>query len=138
VIDTSTPFCLVLGVVLDWVESARAAPVMATFRAMSAGSYLIVSIGMNDHDPGLAEDVTKAYHADQVHLNSPNEVAGYFEGLEMVPPGLVEARSWRPSHPQPTGRSAVSTVSRPSSAHPPGPQKMTKEALLLYARANYP
>jgi hypothetical protein len=100
VIDTGEPFCVILAVVLDFVEAAQAAEVMTVFRrAMPAGSFLIMCIGTNNETPDLAEDVIKAYRAAQVHMHSREQVAGYFAGLEMVEPGLVEARRWRPEHP---------------------------------------
>jgi hypothetical protein len=99
-IDTSQPFCLILGVILDFVESAQAAEVMAAFRdAMPGGSFLIMSIGTNNDTPDVARDVIEAYRAAQVHVHSRQQVAGYFAGLEIVEPGLVEVRHWRPGHP---------------------------------------
>lgn len=99
VIDPSAPFGLILAVVLDYVEPAKATQVMAAFRdAMPSGSFLILSIGTNNDTPDLAQDVIKAYRAAQVHLHSRERVAGYFAGLEIVAPGLTEARHWRPAH----------------------------------------
>jgi hypothetical protein len=100
-IDTSQPFCVILATILDFFEPAQAAGIAAAFRrAMPAGSFLIVAIGINDDDPDLAQDFIKAYRAAaSVHLHSREEIAGYFAGLEMVEPGLTEARRWRPEHP---------------------------------------
>jgi S-adenosyl methyltransferase len=98
VIDTGRPFCVILAVILDYVEPAQAAGIVAAFRhAMPSGSFLILSIGMNDSAPDVAEDVIKAYRAAQVHLHSRDQVAGYLAGLEIVEPGLTEARRWRPA-----------------------------------------
>ena len=30
------------------------------------------------------------------HLRSPEQIAGFFEGLELVEPGLVSVPRWRP------------------------------------------
>jgi hypothetical protein len=97
VIDTGKPFCVILAIVLDYVEPGQAAQIVAAFReAMPAGSFLILSIGMNNDTPELAEDVIRAYRAAaQVYLHSREQVAGYFAGLELVNPGLTEARHWR-------------------------------------------
>jgi hypothetical protein len=98
VIDTSRPYCVILAGILDFVEPARAAEITAAFRlSMPTGSFLILSIGMNDHAPDLAQDVIKVYRAAQVHLHSRDQVAGYLAGLEIVEPGLIEARRWRPA-----------------------------------------
>jgi hypothetical protein len=99
-IDTGKPFCVILGVVLDYVEPEQAARVMAVFReAMPAGSFLVVSIGTNNDTPDLAKDVIEAYRAAQVHVHTREQVAGYFAGLQIVEPGLTEARRWRPAQP---------------------------------------
>jgi S-adenosyl methyltransferase len=67
---------------------------------MPAGSFLILSIGINNDTLDLARDVIKAYRAAPVHLHSREQVAGYFAGLDIVEPGLTEARHWRPPQPQ--------------------------------------
>ncbi len=101
-IDMSKPFCVILTMILDFVEAAEAAEIVAAFRrAMPGGSFLILSIGINNDTPDLAQDVIEAYRAAaSVHLHSREQVAGYFAGLEMVAPGLTEARHWRPERPQ--------------------------------------
>jgi hypothetical protein len=101
-IDLGKPFCLILAVILDYVEPARAAEIMAVFRtAMPAGSFLILSIGINNDRPDVARDVIEAFRAAQVHLHSREQVAGYFAGLDLIEPGLTEARRWRPLQPPP-------------------------------------
>jgi hypothetical protein len=102
VIDLNEPFCLILAVVLDFVESTQATRVMAVLRdAMPPGSFLIMSIGTNNDTPDVARDVIKAYRAAQVHVHTREQVAGYFAGLEIMEPGFVEVRRWRPGHPLP-------------------------------------
>jgi hypothetical protein len=99
-IDTSRPFCVILATILDFFEPAQAADIVAAFRrAMPAGSFLVVSVGISN-DLDLSEDFIKAYSAAQVHLHTREEIAGYFAGLELAEPGLTEVRYWRPAHPQ--------------------------------------
>jgi len=100
-IDLSTPFCVILTWMLDFVEPAQADGIVAAFRgAMPPGSFLILSISINDSAPDLAGNVIKAYNAGPVHLHSRDQIVGYFTGLELVEPGVTEARRWRPPHPQ--------------------------------------
>ena len=100
VIDTSEPFCVILATILDFFEPAHAAEIVAAFRhAMPTGSFLILSIGINN-DPGLAQDWIKAYRAARVHLHSREQIAAYFAGLELVEPGLTAVRHWQPLQPQ--------------------------------------
>jgi hypothetical protein len=101
-IDTGSPFCAILTMILDYVEPARAAEVTATLRAaMPPGSFLILSIGINNDTPDVARDVIKAFRSAQVHLHTREQVAGYLADLEIAEPGLVAARHWRPARPQP-------------------------------------
>ena len=111
VIDTSKPFCVILSMILNFVAPEQAAPIMATFRdAMPDGSFLALTIGINDDAPDLARDYIKAYSpAALVHLHSREQIAGYFTGMQIVEPGLIEARHWRP--PQP-----AETAHRPADA----------------------
>jgi S-adenosyl methyltransferase len=96
VIDLDQPFCVILGIVLDFVEPAAAAGITAAFRrAMPAGSFLVISNGINNN-PDLARRVIQTYTAGTVHVHSRDQIAGYFDGLQIVEPGLTEARHWRP------------------------------------------
>jgi hypothetical protein len=100
VIDTSKPFCVILTTILDFFESTEAARIVAAFRsAMPAGSYLVISLGINN-DPDLGQDFIKAYSAAQVHLHSREQIADYFAGLELVEPGLTEVRHWQSAQPR--------------------------------------
>jgi hypothetical protein len=102
VIDLRKPFCVVMTVILDYVEPARADEIMTVIRdAMPPGSFLILSIGMNNDTPDVAQEVIRVYRAAQVHLHTHEQVAGYFAGLEVVEPGLTAARHWRPLQPPP-------------------------------------
>jgi hypothetical protein len=58
-----------------------------------------MSIGTNNDTPDVAQDVIRAYRAAQVHMHTREQVAAYFAGLQIVEPGLLEVRRWRPGHP---------------------------------------
>jgi hypothetical protein len=65
--------------------------------AVPPGSYLVVRDG-TDTDPAYAEAI-RGYNtsgAVPYHLRSPDQIAGYFEGLELVEPGVVSCPLWRP------------------------------------------
>jgi S-adenosyl methyltransferase len=66
---------------------------------MPDGSFLTVSIGIHDDTPDVAQEVIETYRAAPVHVHSRAQIEGYFAGLELVDPGLIEARYWRPPHP---------------------------------------
>ena len=53
----------------------------------------------------LLNEVMKIWNATAnppYAMRSPEEIAGYFEGLELVEPGLVDVTRWRPD-PSPSG-----------------------------------
>jgi O-methyltransferase involved in polyketide biosynthesis len=62
---------------------------------MAPGSYLVISHG--EKHPGMAA-ASNAYRRD-LKLGTPRsfeEIAAFFEGLELVEPGLVYLPEWRP------------------------------------------
>jgi hypothetical protein len=67
--------------------------------AMPSGSYLVVEDGV-DTDPAQNDaignynenpDSTASYH-----LRSPEQLTRYFDGLELLEPGVVSCSHWRP------------------------------------------
>ncbi|WP_378730547.1 SAM-dependent methyltransferase [Nocardia brasiliensis] len=77
----------------------HARPVVGTVMdAVPAGSYLILYDGTTD-DEGyvkLCEEYTKSGGVPY-HPRTREQVAGYFDGLEMVAPGFVSITQWRPN-----------------------------------------
>jgi hypothetical protein len=67
--------------------------------ALPSGSYLAISHLPSDLEPKLAESrdrVNRISHQQYTH-RSHAEVLRFFDGLQMVEPGLVELRHWRPA-----------------------------------------
>ena len=97
-IDWDTPACLILAMVLHFLPPDRAAEVTAAYTAaLAPGSYVLISIGRGDGD--LGAQVTAAYDAAPLYNHSPQDMATFFAGLELVPPGITDARAWRPGWP---------------------------------------
>ncbi|TDD46654.1 SAM-dependent methyltransferase [Nonomuraea terrae] len=66
-------------------------------RPLPSGSYLVLSDGTNTN-PALIEAVT-AYNqnaANTYQLRSPEQIADFFTGLEVVEPGVVPTPEWHP------------------------------------------
>ncbi|GGO78493.1 SAM-dependent methyltransferase [Nonomuraea cavernae] len=64
---------------------------------LPSGSYLALSDGVNT-DPALVTAVA-SYNANAAfpyNLRSPETIATFFEGLELVEPGVVPTPHWRP------------------------------------------
>ncbi|MGW4031750.1 SAM-dependent methyltransferase [Streptomyces sp. NPDC004838] len=65
--------------------------------ALPSGSYLVLNDSVDTHE-GNAE-ATRLYNASGAapyHLRSPEEIAGFFDGLELLEPGVVPLAAWRP------------------------------------------
>ncbi|MGV2918354.1 SAM-dependent methyltransferase [Streptomyces alfalfae] len=71
--------------------------------ALPSGSYLMFSHGTTDEHPHLVKSVTKTYREGEIPLRMRTraEVEPFFEGLELLPPGLVTATQWYRDTPAP-------------------------------------
>jgi|SRR5215469_7371673 hypothetical protein len=95
VIDLDEPACVILAMILHLFEPSQAQRIVSTFvRAVVPGSFLIISAGVNNHAPDLADRLTTAYTLGAVHAHDRQQIAGYFTGLEILEPGLTEVRNW--------------------------------------------
>ena len=107
-LDLDRPVALLLAAVLHFVpDSAEPYDVVATLMdALPRGSHLLLTHATNGVKDKDAEDgVTKAYSAASagLHIRSPQEIARFFTGLDLLEPGLVWAPLWRPDTPPPVG-----------------------------------
>ncbi|MGY0019507.1 SAM-dependent methyltransferase [Streptomyces sp. cg35] len=71
--------------------------------ALPSGSYFVFSHGTTDEHPHLAQSVTRTYRKGEIPLRMRTraEVEPFFEGLELVEPGLVTATDWYRAQPAP-------------------------------------
>jgi hypothetical protein len=86
----------ILGLVADF-DQARSI-VTRLMAALPSGSYLAVYDGA-DTDPAYVEAIRR-YNAGSGAVpytpRSPEQIGRYFEGLELLPPGVVTVSRWRP------------------------------------------
>jgi SAM-dependent methyltransferase len=102
-IDLAQPVAIMLVAVLHFVEDHEDpwAVVNCYKDLMAPGSYLVISQVTADH---LSEDAARQAQAAYAGASAPGsartreQVAGFFAGLDMVAPGLVNASEWRPAH----------------------------------------
>ena len=102
-IDVGAPVCVLLASVLHFLEPDEADIAVATFtNFMAPGSYLILSAGTSTgSNPALIDRLRSAYAGTSVIIGrTVEEIAGWFTGLDLVVPGLVDVQVWRPG----TGR----------------------------------
>jgi hypothetical protein len=99
VIDLSESVAVILAMVLHFFDVETAAQIVAGYTAAVApGSYLVISAGSGDERTGGL--LAREYKASALYNHSPEQIAGWFAGLELIdPPGLVDARAWQPGTP---------------------------------------
>ena len=98
-LDFGQPIALMmLGIMGQLPDSAKPRSIVTTLLdALPPGSYLALSDG-TDTSPALNQAIA-AYNqnsASSYHLRSPEEIARFFDGLTLVPPGVVTTSRWRP------------------------------------------
>ena len=120
VIDLDQPACVILASVLHFATGAEADAIVARFTAaMAPGSYLILSAGTSTGtDPALIDGLAAVYQDTAVITGRTEaEIAGYFTGLDIEPPGLTDVWAWRPGRQSqwqwpPTGARILGGVAR--------------------------
>ncbi|MFJ6070850.1 SAM-dependent methyltransferase [Streptomyces sp. NPDC093065] len=111
VIDFDQPVAMLLVSVLHFLTRAEAPEqVVATLRdALPVGSFLVLS-----HATGDFADRTRAQavydRADApLNLRSLAEIERFFDGFDLVEPGLVQVPLWRPDTPPTAETTAIGT-----------------------------
>jgi S-adenosyl methyltransferase len=97
-LDFTQPVALmmlgILGNVADYDEARSI--VNRLVDAVPSGSYLVV----NDATTSKARDEASQVGADAgvtYVVRTPEQIAGFFEGLELLEPGVVSTPQWRPN-----------------------------------------
>ncbi|MEV0591735.1 SAM-dependent methyltransferase [Nonomuraea cavernae] len=104
-IDVTRPYAVLMAAVLHFIpDDAEAAGIVQRIRdRLSPGSYLVVS---HIYQGNAAEDVATA--GRQVYTTTtsggitgrgPDQLSGYFDGLDLLPPGVVPVAHWDPEKP---------------------------------------
>jgi hypothetical protein len=101
VIDLDKPVALSLVALLHFVpdDCGPYEIVGGLLEQLAPGSFLTLSHCTFDYDRVAWEGVKKVYDAGgtTVAFRPKEEVARFFEGLELLEPGVVAAHEWRPS-----------------------------------------
>ena len=98
-LDFGQPVALMLfGIVGQIPNSAQPESVIKQLMdPLPSGSYLALSDGVNTS--ATFTDAVQHYNensANTYHPRSPQQLTGFFDGLDLVPPGVVELTRWRP------------------------------------------
>ncbi|GAA3503188.1 hypothetical protein GCM10019016_102980 [Streptomyces prasinosporus] len=103
-LDLSRPVALtMLGIMGQISDAERPADLVSTLMsALPSGSYLALSDGTDTNEAlNTAVEVYNGQSANTYHLRSPQRIASFFAGLELVEPGVVSTAAWRPEADRP-------------------------------------
>jgi hypothetical protein len=100
VLDLSQPTALMLLGILQLIpdEDDPFTVVSTLLDALPSGSYLAITHPAGDIDSRSlkAAAVLDTLSAERRSLRPRDEIIRFFDGLELVPPGLVQVSKWRP------------------------------------------
>ncbi|MHC0431777.1 SAM-dependent methyltransferase [Streptomyces sp. O3] len=114
-LDLSRPVALMILNTLGHVESYERAKDLVTrlMAGLAPGSYLVVSDSTATSAGMIA--ASEAYNASGAvpyYVRDVEEIAGLFDGLELVEPGVVPVTQWRPAADGPAAVDAYGGVGR--------------------------
>ncbi|MEU9973459.1 SAM-dependent methyltransferase [Streptomyces sp. NPDC051014] len=99
-LDLGRPTALILSNILGHIADLDRARSVVTrlMAALPSGSHLSVNDGSRGVDPDFerAQDAYNASGAVPYNLRSVDEITAFFDGLELVEPGVVSVTEWRP------------------------------------------
>jgi hypothetical protein len=105
-LDLAQPVAvMMLGILGQVLDDAQAhAIVLRILAAVPSGSYLVFEDGTRLVHPEAADEAARlrAEAGDPYRLRSPDEAARFFDGLQLLEPGIVSVTRWRPD-PDPAG-----------------------------------
>jgi len=100
-LDFTRPVAITMLGILPFIgddEEARGI-VRRLLAAVPPGSYLAITHSTSEVSGERVIEAVRQWNAvapTPYTLRSPGQIAGFFEGLELVPPGLVPCPRWRP------------------------------------------
>jgi hypothetical protein len=105
-IDLDQPVAILLLTVLHSIPDDRVAErVITELRsAMSPGSYLAIQHAVSDTRPEITQRLTSLYQDEKAitgarrarNTRTKAKIESFFDGLELVDPGVVYLPTWRP------------------------------------------
>ncbi|WP_406217031.1 SAM-dependent methyltransferase [Streptomyces canus] len=114
-LDLSRPVALMILNTLGHVaDHDRAVDlVQRLMSGLPSGSYLVISDSTATSEGMIA--ASEAYNSSGAvpyYVRPVADIAAFFDGLELVEPGVVRVTEWRPEEPGPTGVDAYCGVGR--------------------------
>ncbi|MHA6626841.1 SAM-dependent methyltransferase [Pseudonocardia sichuanensis] len=104
-IDLQQPYAVIAASILHHLDDDVAYDVAARIRTqLHSGCYVLISNFLDDDEP-RAKELERAFLEGGLgtgRFRTWAEQRRFYEGLEMVEPGLVYANDWKPDHLTPT------------------------------------
>ncbi len=95
VINLAEPAAVILAMVLHFMDAATARGITGAITgALAPGSFVVISAGSGDEQTGRM--LAREYQAGPLYNHSPAQIGAFFEGLDLIPPGLTDAWAWEP------------------------------------------
>jgi len=112
-LDFSRPVAVLLIAVLHFIldEEDPHRLISRMMADLAPGSYLVIAHAASDIQPSTAAAMAQSYNATSSLTITPRDrdtVDRFFDGLEMVGPGLMPLDQWRGSGPASTAESGLS------------------------------
>ena len=103
-LDFSRPLAVLMLQVIPFIRDADdPGRLVAAYRDVCvSGSYLAVAHSLSfDYWPGAVAEAVEMYtkSTHPLNLRTPDQVAAFFDGYDLVDPGVVFTAVWRPERP---------------------------------------
>jgi O-methyltransferase involved in polyketide biosynthesis len=93
-IDVRRPMAVLMAGVLHFMSAPQAREVCAGWISrMSPGSWLVLAVGRYE-DADLLDRLRAVYSAAEYFNHTPADFASFFDGADVVTPGISEGRRW--------------------------------------------
>lgn len=102
VLDLTEPVALCVIAIVHFMHDADEPleVIRQLLEPLPSGSYLAMSIATADFAPAEIARVNREYaaHGMPMRLRTAAEAGSFFDGLELVDPGVVQVHHWRPEN----------------------------------------
>ena len=118
-LDFTQPVAIMLlGVIHHLTDHEEAAAVVKRLvDAVASGSYLVVTQTTNQVTGAAMDEAVRQWNEASptpIVIRTPEQIAGFFDGLELLEPGVVSTTQWRPdpAGPSPSPMDEFGAVGR--------------------------
>ncbi|MET8007069.1 SAM-dependent methyltransferase [Nonomuraea glycinis] len=96
-LDLDQPVAVLLLTIVHVIPGDPRPVISDLMASLAPGSHLVLS-HMSGAPGGAQPAVDEIYQGGSAR---PNQITGFFDGLDLLPPGVVNLAEWRPDAPEP-------------------------------------